>query len=73
LKIRNPKQAPRKIITILNEDEESIIFNGNTIKIPGLHQGINMAQQFCQNMNTHFGQNFNCHKERKNKRCQEGT
>lgn len=46
LKIRHPGQKPMKIICILNEQDEGIEINGQNIQIPGLQQGLNMAQQF---------------------------
>lgn len=55
LKIRHPKQTPLKIVAILNDEEDSLEFNGQRVPIPGLQQGINMAQQFFQNLQNHHG------------------
>lgn len=57
LKIRHPGQAPKKIITVVDDDNEGIEFNGNHVPLPGLQQGINLAQQFFQNMNMNRGGN----------------
>ncbi len=50
LKIRHPGQTPHKIIAIVDDNNESLELNGHHIPLPGLQQGINMAQQFFQNM-----------------------
>jgi hypothetical protein len=49
LKIKTPKQAPVKIIAVLQEDENSIEFNGEKINAPGLSNLIDHGFNFFQN------------------------
>jgi len=48
LKIKDPKQAPLKIFTVINDEDNNIEINGQRINTPpgfeGLvHQGINLV------------------------------
>lgn len=63
LKIRHPGQNPMKIICVVDDQNEGINFNGQDIPIPGLQQGINLAQQFFQNMSA--GGNGGCQKRKR--------
>jgi len=64
LKIRHPGQKPMKIIAILDDHNEGIEINGQNIPIPGLQQGIDLAQQFFQGMNMNRAQNQGCRRPR---------
>ncbi len=60
LKIRTPKQAPYKIIAIVNDEENSFEVNGSKVPIPGLNQiidaGLGFANQFMNGPGPrHFG------------------
>ena len=46
LKIKNVKQAPRKLIAVLDDDAESIEINGQKFEMPGLNQGLNFFANF---------------------------
>jgi hypothetical protein len=62
LKVKHPGQNPIKIIAIIDDQNEGIDFNGQHVPLPGLQQGLNLAQQFFQNMN--FGGNRECPRRR---------
>ena len=51
MKIRHPKQKPLKIITILADNEDSLEFNGQRVQIPGLQEGMQLAEQLLKGIN----------------------
>jgi hypothetical protein len=63
LKIKNPKQAPYKIIAIVNDDQNSFEINGQRANFPGLNQlidhGLNHISNFFGQQNgQQFGRQF---------------